>query len=87
MSPHNRFAHRFIVVRVLVLLQNAHTLVFGYGNFAFIGFYFPVKDFKKGTFARAVRADYSVAVPFREFDIDVFEQYALSELQSYSRYL
>ena len=86
MSPHDRLAHAVSVIRVLVLHQNTHALVFVDGHVALVGFELAAQNTQKGGFARAVGADDAVAIPLGEFHIHVFEQHAAAELQCYVVY-
>ena len=70
---HNSAQHGDVVIGILVLLQNRHALGLVERDFALVRLYFAAEYFKEGRLARAVGADYAIAVSLSEFEVDVLE--------------
>jgi hypothetical protein len=63
----------------VILPQHGNALILADGNFTPVVFGFTGEDFKKRGFSRAVCANNTVAVAGREFEVDIFEEGALSK--------
>ena len=74
MSADDRMDDRLLLESEVILAQNGKPFLGSDGDLALIGLQFPRKELQKGGFSRPVGADDAIAVPGREFEIDVLEK-------------
>ena len=80
MAAQHCLEHGAVVEFEVVLFEHAHALAGALGDGAVSGGELSGKNAHQGGFARAVSADYSIAVAGSEFHIHILEKNAFAEL-------